>query len=150
MLGPILLITGANFAFQNSPWDYIREGLLFEGCLSLRFGGGGAIFAGGGVLSEFYGICWKRNIFEMHLVLKHATCGHLKTQLFRIHINSSCCYFQAKEEQEKKEKEMQKTTPHFWNLNEDSQLSRKVLHFIKPGNPSTECDMAKLSLYTSL
>lgn len=29
---------------------------------------------------------------------------------------------------------MQKTTPHFWNLNEDSQLSGKVLHFIKPGN----------------
>ena len=28
---------------------------------------------------------------------------------------------------------MQKTTPHFWNLNEDSQLSGKVLHFIKPG-----------------
>lgn len=39
----------------------------------------------------------------------------------------------AREEQEKKEKEMQKTTPHFWNLNEDSQLSGKVLHFIKPG-----------------
>ena len=28
---------------------------------------------------------------------------------------------------------MQKTTPHFWNLNEDSQLSGKVLHFIKAG-----------------
>ncbi|XP_073236742.1 kinesin-like protein KIF28P [Porites lutea] len=39
----------------------------------------------------------------------------------------------AKEEQERKEKEMLKTTPHFWNLNEDSQLSRKVIHFIKPG-----------------
>lgn len=39
----------------------------------------------------------------------------------------------TKEEQEKKEKEMLKTTPHFWNLNEDSQLSRKVMHFIKPG-----------------
>lgn len=39
----------------------------------------------------------------------------------------------AREEQEKKEKKLQKTTPHFWNLNEDSQLSGKVLHFIKPG-----------------
>ena len=29
---------------------------------------------------------------------------------------------------------MLKTTPHFWNLNEDSQLSRKVIHFIKAGN----------------
>jgi len=41
---------------------------------------------------------------------------------------------QAKEEQEKKEKELRKTTPHFWNLNEDSQLSGKINHFIKPGN----------------
>ena len=29
---------------------------------------------------------------------------------------------------------MLKTTPHFWNLNEDSQLSRKVIHFIKAGD----------------
>lgn len=41
---------------------------------------------------------------------------------------------QAREDQEKKEKEMQKTTPHFWNLNEDPQLSGKVRHFIKAGN----------------
>lgn len=39
----------------------------------------------------------------------------------------------AKEEQEKKEKELRKTTPHFWNLNEDSQLSGKIHHFIKRG-----------------
>ncbi|KAJ7319512.1 hypothetical protein OS493_035822 [Desmophyllum pertusum] len=39
----------------------------------------------------------------------------------------------AKEEQEKKDKELRKTTPHFWNLNEDSQLSRKIMHLIKPG-----------------
>lgn len=39
----------------------------------------------------------------------------------------------AREDQEKKEKEMQKTTPHFWNLNEDPQLSGKVRHFIKAG-----------------
>ena len=46
----------------------------------------------------------------------------------------SCChYLQAKEEQEKKEKELRKTTPHFWNLNEDSQLSGKIVHFIKQG-----------------
>ena len=31
---------------SNSPWAYIREGLLSEGCLRLRFeaGGGGLIF----------------------------------------------------------------------------------------------------------
>ena len=29
---------------------------------------------------------------------------------------------------------MLKTTPHFWNLNEDSQLSGKVIHFIKAGD----------------
>ena len=40
---------------------------------------------------------------------------------------------QAKEEQEKKEKELRKTTPHFWNLNEDSQLSGKIHHLIKQG-----------------
>ena len=45
------LIIGRNFAFQNglgltiktastnSPWAYIREGLLSEGYLCLRFGG---------------------------------------------------------------------------------------------------------------
>ena len=45
------LIIGGNFAFQNglgltiktadsnSPWAYIREGLLSEGYLRLRFGG---------------------------------------------------------------------------------------------------------------
>ena len=43
-------------ARTNSPWDYIREGLLSEGFLILRFGGlifGRANF-GGGLLSEFY------------------------------------------------------------------------------------------------
>ena len=50
------LIIGGNFAFQNgldvtiktastnSPWACIREGLLSEGYLRLRFGGGGLIF----------------------------------------------------------------------------------------------------------
>ena len=66
------LIFGRNFAFQNgldltikivnpnSPWAYIREGLLSEGYLRLRFGGlnfGRAYFflggGGGGLLSEF-------------------------------------------------------------------------------------------------
>ena len=49
---------------SNSPWAYIREGLLSEESLRLRFGGlssGGLIylffFAGeGGLLSEFYDI----------------------------------------------------------------------------------------------
>ena len=74
------LIIGGNFAFHigldstiktastNSPWAYIREGLLWEGYLRLRFGG--LIFRraylfvyfifwggeGGGLLSEVYGI----------------------------------------------------------------------------------------------
>ena len=57
------LINGGNIAFQNgldltiktassnSPWAYIREGLLSEGSLRLRFGGlifGTAYFGGGG------------------------------------------------------------------------------------------------------
>ena len=57
------LIIGGNFAFQNgldltiktastnSPWAYIREGLLSEGYLHLRFGGlifGRAYLWGGG------------------------------------------------------------------------------------------------------
>ena len=61
------LIIGRNFAFQNelgltiktastnSPWVDIREGLLSEGFVHLRFGG---LFflGGGGLLSEFYRI----------------------------------------------------------------------------------------------
>ena len=72
------LIIGGNFAFQNgldliiktatcstnSPWAYIREGLLSEGYLRLKFGGllfGRAYFflgggGGGGLLLEFYSI----------------------------------------------------------------------------------------------
>ena len=59
------LIIGGNFASQNgldlaiktastnSPWAYIREGLLSEGYLRLRFGGllsGGLSFGWGGGL----------------------------------------------------------------------------------------------------
>ena len=50
-------------ASTNSPWAYIREGLLSEGYLRPRFRGrifGRACFGGrgggGGLLSEFYGI----------------------------------------------------------------------------------------------
>ena len=94
------LIIGRNFAFQNglgltiknslkryklnqtkSLWAYIREGLLSEGFLRLRFGrtylfiyiffGGGG--GGGGLLSEFYGIfsqvlkyhVLKNNVFKI-------------------------------------------------------------------------------------
>ena len=71
------LIIGRNFAFQNglgltiktastnSPWAYIREGLLLEGFLRPRFGGlifGRAYFLGG-LLSEFYGISKDIRIF---------------------------------------------------------------------------------------
>ena len=62
------LIIGGNFAFQNrleltiktastnSPWAYIREGLLLEGYLCLRFEGliFGRAYFWGGLLSEFY------------------------------------------------------------------------------------------------
>ena len=69
------LIIGRNFALQNglgltietastnSPWAYIREGLLSEGFVRLRFGGlifGKAYFRGGErLLSKFYGILAK-------------------------------------------------------------------------------------------
>ena len=66
------LIIGGSFAFQNgldltmktastySPWAYIREGVLSEGYLRLRFEGlifGRTYFGSrwGGLLSEFYG-----------------------------------------------------------------------------------------------
>ena len=52
-------------ANPNSPWAYIREGLLWDGYLRLRFGAlifGRAYFWGGGGwgggLSEFYGMVW--------------------------------------------------------------------------------------------
>ena len=63
------LIIGGNFAFQNgldltiktastnSPWAYIREGLLSEGYLHLRFGGlifGRVYFGGGGGRGAYY------------------------------------------------------------------------------------------------
>ena len=59
------LIIGGNFAFQNgldvtiktastnSPWACIREGLLSEGYLRLRFGGG-AYFRQGLLLLFFF------------------------------------------------------------------------------------------------
>ena len=55
-------------ASTNSPWAYIREGLLSEGFLGLRFGGlifGRAYFGGGGggLLSEFYGYL-KKSSFQ--------------------------------------------------------------------------------------
>ena len=61
------LIIGRNFAFQNgldltiktattnSPWAYIREGLLSEGYLRLRFGG--LIF--GGPYYQNFTVYWK-------------------------------------------------------------------------------------------
>ena len=47
-------------ASTNSPWAYIREGLLSEGYLRLRIEGLIFLFiggGGGGLLSAFYGIC---------------------------------------------------------------------------------------------
>ena len=60
------LIIGRNFSFQNglgldnktastnSPWAYIWEGLLSEGFLRLRFGGGGGLFSGGLIIEGAY------------------------------------------------------------------------------------------------
>ena len=49
---------------SNSPWAYIREGLLSEGYLRLRFGGliFGRAYSWEGLLSEFYGIYNKRQL----------------------------------------------------------------------------------------
>ena len=69
-------IIGGNFVLQNgfgltvktvssnSPWAYIREGLLSEGYLRLRFGGliFGRAYFWEGLLSEFYGIYNKRQL----------------------------------------------------------------------------------------
>ena len=57
-------------ASTNSPWGYIREGLLSEGYLRLRFGGliFGRAYFWVGLLSEFYGIrggsAQKGNLFQ--------------------------------------------------------------------------------------
>ena len=69
------LIIGGNFAFQNGlgltikaadvncQWAYIREGLLSEGHLRLRFGRliFGRAFFWEGLLWEFYGVHFKGN-----------------------------------------------------------------------------------------
>ena len=57
-------------ASTNSPWAYIREGLLSKGFLHLRFGGlifGEAYFlfcfgGAGGLLAEFYGIFFELKV----------------------------------------------------------------------------------------
>ena len=66
-------------AILNSPWAYIRDGLLSEGHLRLRFGGGGGggggetYFGKGlflrGLLSEIY------DIWIGYLILKSASVG---------------------------------------------------------------------------
>ena len=70
-------------ASTNSPWAYIREGLLSEGFVHLRFGGlifGRAYFFfwGGGLLSEFYGIM----LIVTKIILLRLKC--LKDWLIRI------------------------------------------------------------------
>ena len=43
-------------------------------------------------------------------------------------------FLQEKEEQEKKRKNVQMTTPHLWNLHEDPQLTHVVVHMLQNGN----------------
>ena len=38
-----------------------------------------------------------------------------------------------REQEEKKREEARKTIPHFWNLNEDPQLTSMIIHFSPPG-----------------
>lgn len=38
-----------------------------------------------------------------------------------------------REQEEKKREEARKTIPHFWNLNEDPQLTSMIIHFCPPG-----------------
>ena len=40
---------------------------------------------------------------------------------------------QEKDKAERQKQVERKTTPHFWNLNEDPQLSNMVVHLAKPG-----------------
>ena len=49
----------------NSPWAYIREGLLSEGCLHLRFGG---LIFGGAYYWNFTVLYIKRDVIEPHEV----------------------------------------------------------------------------------
>ena len=57
----------AKTASTNSPWAYIRKGLLSEGFLGLRFGGG-FFFLGGGLIIgilryAIFAARWRRNNF---------------------------------------------------------------------------------------
>ncbi len=40
---------------------------------------------------------------------------------------------QVKDQEEEKKRQERKTTPHFWNLNEDPQLTGMVVHLIGSG-----------------
>ncbi|EDO42435.1 predicted protein, partial [Nematostella vectensis] len=66
----------------------------------------------------------KRNQEEMEQVKKSWEERLLETE----------ASYKAKEEQERREKEMRKTTAHFWNLNEDPQLSNMIAHFMHAGS----------------
>ena len=42
-------------------------------------------------------------------------------------------YNQGRDKAKEEEQKRRKTTPHFWNLNEDPQLTDMVVHFVKRG-----------------
>ena len=87
------LIIGRNFALQNglgltirtastnSPWAYIRKGLLSEGFVRLRFGG--LIFRRayfwGGLLLEFYGITHQ----QWYALVRVFSIFHLQISIYR-------------------------------------------------------------------
>ena len=54
----------------------------------------------------------------------------------RVHPWGSPCHTdvtQQREQEQKKREEARKTIPHFWNLNEDPQLTSMITHFCPSG-----------------
>ena len=45
--------------------------------------------------------------------------------------------WQEQEKEERKKRERRKTTPHFWNLNEDPLLTNTIVHLIGQGGSYT-------------
>ena len=70
---------------------------------------------------------WKQKYDESQRVIK--VLYFIVYELFY-----SKLVLQEKEEQEKRRKKLQRTTPHLWNLHEDSQLTHVVVHLLHKGS----------------